>query len=84
MLNRTRMAVAAVLVLCVSSAAYAGGSRNDADPDGGYPVGPMGQIFGSGVNPAFHPDLFGKPEKAYDSVGFPQQQTRPRKKVNSR
>jgi hypothetical protein len=71
MLNRTRMAVAAVLVLCASSAAHAGGSRNDADPNGGYPVGPMGQIFG-GVNPAMHPDLFGRSDKVYDYVG-PQQ-----------
>lgn len=82
MLNRTRMAVAAVLVLCASSAAHAGGSRNDADPNGGYPVGPMGQIFG-GVNPAMHPGLFGKSERVYDDVGFPQQ-THARKKVNGR
>jgi hypothetical protein len=78
------MAVAAVLVLCVSSAAHAGGSKNDADSSGGYPVGPMGQIFGSGVNPAFHPDLFGKSEKAYDYDGFPHQQARPRKRANNR
>jgi hypothetical protein len=62
--------------LSVSSAAYAGGSRNDADSSGGYPVGPMGQIFESGVNPVFHPDLFG-------NVGFPHQQARPRKKANN-
>jgi hypothetical protein len=83
MLNRTRMAVAAVLALRVASAAHAGGSRNDADPSGGYPVGPMGQIFGSGVNPVFHPDLFGKSEKVYDYLGFPHQQTRPRRKANN-
>jgi hypothetical protein len=71
------MAVAAALVLCVSSAAHAGGSKNDADPSGGYPVGPMGQIFESGVNPAYHPDLFG------NSVGFPHQQARPRRKANN-
>jgi hypothetical protein len=40
----------------------------------------MGQIF-DGVNPALHPAIFGKPEKAYDSVGFPH--ARPRRKVNN-
>jgi hypothetical protein len=75
------MAVAAALVLCVSSAARAGGSKNDADPSGGYPVGPMGQIFESGVNPALHPDLFGKPERAY--AGFPHPQAHPRKRANN-
>lgn len=79
-MNKTKMAVAAILMLSVSSAAYAGGSRNDADSSGGYPVGPMGQIF-DGVNPALHPAIFGKPEKAYDSVGFPH--ARPRRKVNN-
>ena len=80
MLNRTRMAVAAVLVLCVSSAAHAGGSRNDADSSGGYPIGPMGQIFG-GVNPVYHPDIFGGGESAYGYVGSPH--ARPHKKVNA-
>jgi hypothetical protein len=69
-LTRTKMAVAAVVVLCVSSAAQAGGSKNDADSSGGYPVGPMGQIFG-GVNPAFHPDIFGRSDRIYDDTGFP-------------
>jgi hypothetical protein len=78
-LNRTKMAVAAVLVVCVSSAACAGGSRNDADSSGGYPVGPTGQIFG-GVNPALHPAIFGRSE-VYDSVNFSH--ARPRRKVNN-
>jgi hypothetical protein len=72
-----RMAVAAVLMLCVSSAAYAGGSRNDADSSGGYPVGPMGQIF-EGVNPALHPAIFGRSGATYDYAG------RPRKRAKNR
>jgi hypothetical protein len=75
--SKTKMAVAAVLMLCVSGAAQAGGSRNDADYGGGYAVGPMGQIFGSGVNPALHPELFGKSERIYD-------QARPRTKARPR
>jgi hypothetical protein len=59
------MAVAAVLMLCVSASAQAGGSRNDADYGGGYPVGPMGQIF-DGVNPALHPAIFGKSDRMSD------------------
>jgi hypothetical protein len=61
-------AVALTGVLSVSSAAYAGGSRNDADSSGGYPVGPMGQIFG-GVNPALHPFIFGPAGKRYYHYG---------------
>jgi hypothetical protein len=45
-LNRTTMAISAVLVLCVSSAASAG-----------IVVGPMGQIF-PGANPVLHPSIF--------------------------
>jgi hypothetical protein len=54
--------------LSVSSAAYAGGSRNDADSSGGYPVGPMGQIF-DGVNPVDHPFIFGPAGRAYYHFG---------------
>jgi hypothetical protein len=80
--NPTRTAVTAALVVCVASAAHAGGSRNDADSSGGYPVGPMGQIFG-GVNPVFHPDIFGRSANVYDYVGLPRQRTSPRKKANN-
>lgn len=83
MSNLTRMAVAAALVLSIASTVHAGGSRNDADPSGGYPVGPMGQIFASGVNPVFHPDLFGRSGNVYDYVGLPHQRTSPRKKANN-
>jgi hypothetical protein len=61
-------AVALTGVLSVSSAAYAGGSRNDADSSGGYPVGPMGQIF-EGVNPVDHPFIFGPAGRAYYHYG---------------
>jgi hypothetical protein len=53
------MAVAAGLVLCVSSAASAGG----------YPVGPTGQIF-DGVNPVLHPSIFDRSGKVYDWLGY--------------
>jgi hypothetical protein len=80
MLRKTKMAVAVVLVLGVSSAALAGGSRNDADASGGFAVGPMGQVFQSGVNPVFHPELFGKS----DFAGVPHQQGRPHNKAINR
>jgi hypothetical protein len=44
MMSKTRMAVAAALVLGLASAAQAG-SRDDPDSSGGYAVGPMGQSF---------------------------------------
>ena len=67
--DRTKMALLAVLVLCVSSAASAG-----------YPVGPMGQLF-EGVNPVDHPNLFGGAEKAY---GYVIPHARPHRTVNYR
>jgi hypothetical protein len=63
--NRTKLAVAAGLVLCISSAASAGS-----------PMEPMGQIFG-GVNPTLHPAIFGKSE-VYDSAGFSYARSRTR------
>jgi hypothetical protein len=75
-------AVALTGGLSASSAAYAGGSRNDADSSGGYPVGPMGQIFG-GVNPVDHPAIFDRPRgaygyNAYGYVGVPHARTHAR------
>jgi hypothetical protein len=52
MLTKTKIALAAVLVLGLASAAQAGG-RDDAETSGGSRVGPNGQIF-DGVNPAIH------------------------------
>jgi hypothetical protein len=45
MLTKTKIAVAAVLMLGAASAAQAG-SKDDADYGGGYKVGPLGQTFG--------------------------------------
>jgi hypothetical protein len=67
MLTKTKMAVAAALVLGLASAAQAGG-RDDAETSGGSRVGPMGQTF-DGVNPAVHrairAEFFGQSENAY-------------------
>jgi hypothetical protein len=52
MMSKAKIVVAAVLVLGLASAAQAGG-RDDADPSGGYRVGPTGQSY-DGVNPAIH------------------------------
>jgi hypothetical protein len=56
MLTRTKIVLVAAL-LGVASAAHAAGSKDDADHNGGYRVGPLGQIFNSGVNPVDHPSL---------------------------
>jgi hypothetical protein len=57
MLTRTKIPLVATLLLGVASAANAAGSKDDADHNGGYRVGPLGQIFSSGVNPVDHPSL---------------------------
>jgi hypothetical protein len=64
-LNRTKLTLAAGLVLCVSSAASAGS-----------PMGSMGQIF-DGVNPTLHPAILGKSE-VYDSAAFSYARSRTR------
>jgi hypothetical protein len=51
MLRGTTIALAAALAFGIGSAAWAGGSQNDAGSSGGYRVGPFGQIFTSGVSP---------------------------------
>jgi hypothetical protein len=51
MLNMTKLALAAALVLGAASAASA--NDNDRNDRGGYRVGPLGQSFG-GANPAYH------------------------------
>jgi hypothetical protein len=78
MFSKTRMVLAAALVLGVASAAQAG-SRDDADSTGGYRVGPTGQSFDGGVNPVFLPSLSGRPANAY----VDPYQSRSRKKTNS-
>jgi hypothetical protein len=54
MLNMTKLALAAALVLGAASAASA--NDNDRNDRGGYRVGPYGQSF-AGANPAYHPSM---------------------------
>jgi hypothetical protein len=54
MLNMTKLALAAALVLGAASAVQA--NDNDRNDRGGYRVGPLGQSF-EGANPAFHPSM---------------------------
>jgi hypothetical protein len=65
MLTKTKIALATALVLGTASAALAGDSNSD--PDGGY-VRP-GSL--DGVNPAYHPGIFGNPATA-KRYGFVQ------------
>jgi len=81
MLSKTKMVVAAALVLGVATVAQAG-SKDDADSSGGYQVGPTGQSFGSGINQALHRSLFGQSGNAFDFVA-PAQHSRPRRKANN-
>jgi hypothetical protein len=64
MLTKTKIALAAALVLGTASAALAGDSNSD--PGGGYVM--PGSL--DGVNPAFHPGIFGNPAiaKAYGFI----------------
>jgi opacity protein-like surface antigen len=54
MFTKTKLALAAALVLGAASAVQA--NDNDRNDRGGYRVGPMGQHFG-GANPAYHPSM---------------------------
>jgi hypothetical protein len=82
MLSKTKLALAAVLVLGLACAAQAG-SRDDAETSGGYRVGPMGQSF-DGVNPALHrptrADFFGQAENVYGYAAIPHQRSRQKAK----
>jgi hypothetical protein len=82
MFSKTKMVLAAALVLAIASAAQAG-SRDDSDPSGGYAVGPMGQSFNGGSNPAVRPDVFGNSAKVFDYVPSPNRPSRSHKKVNN-
>jgi hypothetical protein len=67
MLTKTKIALATALILGTASAALAGDSSSE--PGGGYVVpGSMG-----GVNPAYHPGIFGNSNtaKAYGFVKSP-------------
>ena len=61
MLTKSKLAMAAVLILGAASAAQANEPR---DEFGGYRVGPLGQSF-QGANPVYHPSLRGG-RMAYD------------------
>jgi hypothetical protein len=54
MLTKTKIALAAALLLGVASAAQAG---DDNAASGGFRVGPLGQSATSGVNPVDHRSL---------------------------
>jgi hypothetical protein len=54
MLTRSKLAIAAALILGTASAAQAA-SENPSDPTRGFPYGPEGQrVGGSAVNPVHH------------------------------
>jgi hypothetical protein len=54
MLNKSRLAIAAALILGAASAAQAA-SENPSDPTRGFPYGPEGQrVGGKAVNPVHH------------------------------
>ena len=80
MFSKTKMILAAALMVGVVSAAQAGG-RDDADPNGGYRIGPTGQSFDGGATPVFRPSLSGSSANALvDQI----QPSRSHKKPNSR
>jgi hypothetical protein len=83
MFSKTKMALAAALVLGLASAAQAG-DKDDADVGGGYRVGPLGQSFDSGVNPVYHPSLSGKSASGRSANAYVDPYQRPHKKANSR
>jgi hypothetical protein len=80
MLRKTKLAVAAALVLGLASAAQAGG-KDDADYSGGYDTGPMGQSF-KGATSAPRAEVFGQSRNVYDYAAVPHQ-NRSRKKANN-
>jgi len=73
MFINTKIAIAAALILGTASAALAG--SENTDERGGF-VMPGSMV---GVNPAYHPDIFGtagkagKADKAYGYVASPNQ-----------
>jgi hypothetical protein len=73
MSTKTSLLLAAVLTLGLATAAQAG--AQDDGERGGFRVGPLGQTFGDGVNPADHRSLRGNAAKAFASTRH-QQTTR--------
>jgi hypothetical protein len=85
-MTRTKLALSAVLMLAVGSAAQAG-SKDDADPTGGYKVGPLGQIFQTGVASydngyGYYPGYYGS-DYGYAS-GYPRHTSTRRNPANHR
>jgi hypothetical protein len=80
MYRKTKLAVAAALVLGLASAAQAGG-KDDADYNGGYDTGPTGQSF-KGTTSAPRAEVFGQFGNAYGYAAVPHQ-SRSRKKANN-
>jgi ABC-type sugar transport system substrate-binding protein len=76
MLTKTKMALAAALTLAAASAAMA----NERDDDrGGYVVpGSM-----EGVNPVYHPGIFGDAAAAAKAYGFVASPTRKHPRTNA-
>jgi hypothetical protein len=66
MFNRTKIALAAALVIGTASAALAGQPIDRTAPGGHVMPGSL-----DGVNPAYHPGIFGNPAVAR-SYGFVQ------------
>jgi hypothetical protein len=66
MLTKTKIALAAALVIGTASAALAGPSVDRTAPGGHVMPGSL-----DGVNPAYHPGIFGNPAVA-KSYGFVQ------------
>jgi hypothetical protein len=75
MLTKTKIALSVAIVLGAASMALA---NDQSEERGGY------VIAGStdGVNPVFHPDLFGKGGSAYGYVVSPKQ-THPAKQLRT-
>ena len=80
MFTKTKMALAAALVLGLASAVQAG-ERDDPETRGGSRVGPLGQTF-DGVNPALHrairAESFGQAANVYGYAALPHQPSRKR------
>ena len=64
MSTKTKIALAAALILGTASAALA---ANDSDDEKGGFVIPGSM---DGVNPAYHPDIFGNTRKADQAYGY--------------
>jgi hypothetical protein len=69
MLSRSKLALAAALILGAAGAAQAA-NDNQSDPNRGFAYGPMGQrVGGSAVNPVHHLSTRGKAHRPAGSEG---------------